>query len=335
MISETVLTWQRPLTWQQIMAAAIRDPEQLLARLNLPRELLPAAHTAAASFPLRVPEPFLARIKPGDPADPLLRQVLPLMEETLPVNGYSTDPVNDHAAMIAPGVLHKYAGRVLLVTTGACAIHCRYCFRRHFPYAEANPAATGWQATLDAIAADDSIREVILSGGDPMSLTDERLAEFITAAASIPHITRLRVHTRLPVVIPQRITRGLIEALTATRLQPVVVLHINHANEIDAALHAALIQLTRQGITLLNQAVLLRGVNDTLACQIALSERLFGCGILPYYLHQLDRVAGAAHFEVPAERARELHAQMRDSLPGYLLPRLVQEIPGMAAKLPL
>ena len=336
MISETVLSWQRPLlSWQQIQASAIRDPAILLERLQLPVDLLPAARLAAEQFALRVPEPFLARMQPGNADDPLLRQVLPLALEMAQTSGFVTDPVGDQAAMLEPGILQKYTGRVLLVATGACAVHCRYCFRRHFPYTQANAATAHWQTALGVIAADSSIQEVILSGGDPLSLSDERLNEFIQALRAIPHVQRLRLHTRLPVVIPQRITSGLLDILCHPRLQTIMVIHANHPNEIDATLSAALATLRVNGVTLLNQSVLLRGINDDVTTLVRLSEALFASGVLPYYLHQLDRVTGAAHFEVDADTARTLHAAVRDRVPGYLVPRLVKEIPGMAAKLPL
>ena len=335
MISKTALAWQRPLPWQQMLANAVRDPATLLERLKLPMTLLPAAQAAAQQFPLRVPAGFLARMEVGNPDDPLLRQVLPLHTELDVYAGDAIDPVGDQAAMVAPGVLHKYTGRVLLVVTGACAIHCRYCFRRHFPYAEANPSTAHWQPALQYIASDPSITEVILSGGDPLSMIDVRLAELVAQLQSIPHLQRLRVHTRLPVVVPERITDSLLAWLTGGRLKPVMVLHINHPNEIDHTLGDAVQHLRERQVVLLNQSVLLKGVNDDAATLIALSEGLFAAGILPYYLHQLDRVQGARHFEVDPTRARALLAEVRQRLPGYLVPRLVQEIPGMDAKLPL
>ena len=335
MISESVLSWQRPQSWQQVQANAIRDPALLWARLQLPMELLPAAQMAAQDFALRVPEPYLARIRPGNIHDPLLRQILPLAEETQAAIGFEADPVADHAAMVAPGILHKYAGRVLLVATGACGVHCRYCFRRHFPYSQANAAIAHWRQALEVIAADSSITEVILSGGDPLSLSDDRLIELTDALLTIPHVQRLRLHTRLPVVIPQRITPALLDMLSLTRLRSVLVIHINHPNEIDDMLRLALSKVRARGINLLNQSVLLRGINDDIATLVDLSEALFSAGVIPYYLHQLDKVQGAAHFEVAPDVARTLITAIRDRLPGYLVPRLVKEIPGMAAKLPL
>jgi EF-P beta-lysylation protein EpmB len=269
----------------------------------------------------------------GDPQDPLLRQVLPLAAECLSAPGFAIDPVGDLAAMTAPGVLHKYHGRVLLAVTGACAVHCRYCFRRHFPYAEANASSDHWTAALSYVAGDASVREVILSGGDPLAMGDRRLADLVRQLAQVDHVERLRIHTRLPIVVPARVTAALTDWLVGTRLKPVVVVHANHANEIDAAVQAALAHLRSSGVTLLNQSVLLRGVNDTVESLAALSESLFAVGVLPYYLHLLDRVQAAAHFEVEELRARQLLAGLAARLPGYLLPRLVREVAGAPGKL--
>jgi len=321
--------------WQSALARAIRDPAELLAAVGLGQEWLPAAQAAARLFPLRVPCGFVARMRPRDPHDPLLRQVLPLAEECLAVEGFGDDPVGDHAAMVAPGVLHKYEGRVLLTLTGACAVHCRYCFRRHFPYADANPAADQWRGTLEYIAADESISEVILSGGDPLTLPDRRLAGLVRELATIPHLRRLRLHTRLPIVLPERVDDALLDWLGAAGPKTVVVVHVNHANEIDALVRDALARLKRAGVELLNQSVLLRGVNDSAGALVRLSEALVEAGVLPYYLHLLDRVRGAAHFEVPEEEARRLMAQLHRCLPGYLVPRLVREIAGAPGKVAL
>jgi EF-P beta-lysylation protein EpmB len=331
MIPETSAIRQTP-AWQQELACAISDPAELLAALHLDPAWLPAAQGAAQLFPLRVPRGFVARMRRGDPRDPLLRQVLPLAEEHLAAPGFSTDPVGDLAAMASPGVLHKYQGRVLLTATGACAVHCRYCFRRHFPYTESSAGTDHWQAALDYLAQEPSLREVILSGGDPLTLSERRLAEFIRAAAGIAHLERLRIHTRLPVVLPERITPELVHTLSSTRLSTVVVIHANHANEIDDAVIDALAPMRAAGVTLLNQSVLLRDVNDSAGALVALSETLFAAGVLPYYLHLLDRVQGAAHFEVPEDEARALMQQLTSRLPGYLVPRLVREIAGAPAK---
>ena len=321
--------------WQQQLADAVTDPAELLQRLNLPGELLQAAQSAARQFRLRVPEAYLARMRPGDPEDPLLRQVLPLGAELEPAPGYVTDPVGDLNAMTTPGLLHKYRGRALLVTTGACAVHCRYCFRRHFPYGEANPARDGWQEAIAHLAADKSIREVILSGGDPLVLGNAKLGRLIDALETIPHIARLRIHSRLPVVLPDRIDPGLLDLLGRTRLQSVLVIHANHAQELDATVGAALAPLRAINVQLLNQAVLLRGINDSITALTKLSEDLFEHGVLPYYLHLLDPVAGARHFDVPEAQATALIEALRSQLPGYLVPKLVREVAGEPSKRPV
>jgi EF-P beta-lysylation protein EpmB len=324
-----------PVRWQQLWREAIRDPRELLDLLGLPELAARVSDTAVAQFPLRVPRGFAARMRPGDPADPLLRQVLPLDDEDRVVPGFGLDAVGDGAARGGTGVIHKYEGRALLVATGSCAVHCRYCFRRHFPYGEETAAANQWREALDYLAADPTIREVLLSGGDPLSLATPKLAEFTGALATLPQVRRLRLHTRLPVVLPERVDAELLAWLSALPQQLVIVIHANHAREIDAPVAQALAALRGTGATLLNQAVLLRGVNDDVSTLAALSERLFEAGVLPYYLHQLDRVAGTAHFEVPEDRARALHADVSARLPGYLVPRLVREVAGAPAKLPL
>lgn len=333
MIPETGASRQTP-GWQQSLVRAITDPAELLRILALESRWLPAAEAAARQFPLRVPRAFVARMRRGDPHDPLLRQVLPLAEECRDVPGFTRDPVGDGAAALAPGVLQKYRGRVLLTATGACAVHCRYCFRRHFPYGEANPATDGWRTALDRIAADPSLCEVILSGGDPLTLSDRRLAEFTDALGGIAHVARLRIHTRLPVVLPERVDDGLVRWMRSLRMPVVAVIHANHPREIDPEVAAAIARLRAAGATVFNQAVLLRGVNDSVEALAGLSEALIACGAVPYYLHMLDRVQGAAHFEVDAARARELVTALQARLPGYLVPRLVREVEGAPSKIP-
>ncbi len=323
----------RSYDWKNALADAVRDPAELLALLELPRQLLPAAQAAAALFPLRVPRGFIARMRKGDPDDPLLRQVLPLGEELVPTPGFTTDPVGDLDASALPGVLHKYRNRMLLVATGACAVHCRYCFRRHFPYGEAIAAKQQWRTALDYIAADDTIEEVILSGGDPLLLDDARLESLVDGLEQIHHVRRLRLHSRVPVVLPERIDAALLGWLRRTRLQPVVVIHANHPRELDDSVAQTLAPLRATGTTLLNQTVLLRGVNDDVDTLHRLSVRLHECGVLPYYLHLLDRVAGAAHFDVPEARAIALWEELRRQLPGYLIPRLAREQAGAPYKL--
>jgi EF-P beta-lysylation protein EpmB len=271
----------------------------------------------------------------GDPTDPLLLQVLPQAAELGDVPGFTRDPVGDIAARAAAGVLHKYQGRALLIATGSCAVHCRYCFRRHFPYGEEIAAASQWRDALSHVKADPSIRELILSGGDPLALATHKLEELTHGLADLPHVIRLRIHTRLPVVLPERIDDAFVTWLAALPLQKVVVLHANHANEFDASVDAACTRLRDAGATLLNQSVLLRGINDNADALAGLSQRLFAAGVLPYYLHQLDRVQGAAHFEVNDSHALALMEVLRVRLPGYLVPRLVREVGGDASKRPL
>ena len=321
--------------WQALWRDAIRDPQELLALLGLDELAARLSPAAQAQFPTRVPRGFAARMRQGDANDPLLRQVLPLDDEDRMVPGFGLDAVGDREARGGTGIIHKYEGRALLVATGSCAVHCRYCFRRHFPYGEETAAAGQWREALDYLAADTGIHEVLLSGGDPLSLATPKLAEFTQALADLPHVRRLRLHTRLPVVLPERVDAELLAWLRGLPQKVVVVIHANHANEIDGPVAAALQALQQAGATLLNQAVLLRGVNDDVERLAALSERLFEAGVLPYYLHQLDRVAGAAHFEVDEHRSRDLHAALAARLPGYLVPRLVREVAGAPAKLPL
>ncbi|WP_372013069.1 EF-P beta-lysylation protein EpmB [Pseudoxanthomonas sp. 10H] len=324
-----------PPRWQRLWREAVRDPRELLGLLGLEAAAAGVSEAAAAQFPLRVPRGFIARMRPRDLADPLLRQVLPLLDEGRIVPGFSLDAVGDGAAKKADGVIQKYRGRALLVATGSCAVNCRYCFRRHFPYADETAARDGWSAALAAIAADPTIDEVILSGGDPLSLATPKLAELTTRLATIPHVRRLRIHSRLPVVLPERVDAELLQWLSALPWPVAVVIHANHANEFDASVDAALAALRGAGARLLNQAVLLRGVNDSVDALADLSERSFAAGVLPYYLHQLDRVAGVAHFEVPDAEARALHAALAARLSGYLVPRLVREVQGDSGKRPL
>jgi EF-P beta-lysylation protein EpmB len=318
------------------LSAAVRDSGQLLKWLGLPESVSPAAQAAAAEFPVLVPHSFLFRMRRGDLSDPLLRQVLARDEEGLVPEGYQVDPVGDDLAQRAPGLLQKYHGRVLLITTGACAVHCRYCFRRHFPYAEAPHRPADWQPALDQIAADPTIQEVILSGGDPLVLADDRLASLWRRLEAIPHLKRVRLHSRLPIVLPARVTSELLTLLSTSRLQSVLVVHANHARELVDDCAAALRKLTATGnILLFNQAVLLAGVNDSVTALRDLSESLIALRVVPYYLHQLDRVLGGAHFEVPVSRGLELMQALRASLPGYTLPRYVQEVAGEHSKRPL
>jgi len=325
----------QPANWQRLWREAVRDPRELLDLLGLDALAGRLSDAAAAQFPLRVPRGFVARMRHGDPGDPLLRQVLPLDDEDTLVPGFSLDAVGDAAAKSADGMLQKYRGRALLVTTGSCAIHCRYCFRRHFPYADEAAARDGWAGTIEAIAADPTIDEVILSGGDPLSLSTDKLAALTDGLRRIPHVRRLRIHTRLPVVLPERVDDALAAWLDGLPWPVTVVIHANHANEFDDAVDRALARVRATGAVLLNQAVLLRGVNDSVDALAALSERGVAAGVLPYYLHQLDRVQGAAHFEVPDTEALDLHAGLSARLSGYLVPKLVREVAGDPGKRPI
>lgn len=323
---------RQPARWQTLWREAVREPAELLRKLGLEGLAVRVSAGAQDAFPLRVPASYLARIRHGDPHDPLLRQVLPLDLEDRLVPGFTLDAVGDAAAKAGTGVLHKYEGRALLIATGSCAIHCRYCFRRHFPYAEETAAAKGWASALEHLRADPSVRELILSGGDPLSLSTAKLAELTDALRGLPQIIRLRLHTRLPIVLPERIDAEFLDWIGALPWPVVMVVHANHANEIDAGVRTACADLRRRGVHLLNQAVLLRGVNDSVDALVDLSEALFGVGVLPYYLHQLDRVQGAAHFEVPESEAAALHRALHARLPGYLLPRRVREDAGQPGK---
>ncbi|MFP4207518.1 MAG: EF-P beta-lysylation protein EpmB [Wenzhouxiangella sp.] len=317
--------------WREQLRSGFRDPAALLGHLNLP--IRPAGGNTA--FPMRVPQAFVARMRPGDAADPLLRQVLPDPDEHRTTPGFETDPVGDLASRSAPAVLHKYQGRALLMTTGACAVHCRYCFRQHYPYAGHTLSRQRWQAAMDYLATHPDIEEVILSGGDPLMLSTLRLEALTRDLATIAGLRRLRIHTRMPVVLPDRVTDNLIRWLDRLPWPVIVVIHANHPREFDPSVDQAIARLRATGAHLLNQAVLMRGINDEPTTLIALMERGFRAGVLPYYLHLLDRVAGATRFEVEQDKACELMAELRRQLPGYLVPRLVREQRGAPCKLPL
>jgi EF-P beta-lysylation protein EpmB len=311
--------------WQSVLAEAVRSPTKLCRQLGLPSALAAEAEQACGGFAMLVPRPYLARIRPGDPNDPLLLQVLPRLAETAASPGYSADPLGEAEALCGRNLLRKYQGRILMVTTRTCGVHCRYCFRRHFPSV---PWASNWGPAVQQIAADRSIDEVILSGGDPLVLPDFELAQLAGQLAEIPHLCRLRIHTRLPVVIPQRVSDELLSLLRGTRLSPIMVVQVNHPAEIDEAVAEAFGRLVDGGIPLLNQSVLLRGVNDRADVLAELCRRLVDLRVMPYYLHQLDPVAGAAHFEVPISTGIALMDELRARLPGYAVPRYVRETPG-------
>jgi EF-P beta-lysylation protein EpmB len=343
MIPRTVPTWQSQ-TWQEQLTDLVRDPLELCRLLELDITDFRAAHmglsspeltAAQKSFELRVPRSFVERMKKGDLHDPLLLQVLPQGRELLEQAGFSGDPLGEGGAHPAPGIIQKYRGRVLLLVSSACAIHCRYCFRRHFPYADHRQSRGEWEAALQSIADDADIREVIYSGGDPLSASDKQLAWFTDQISQIPHVHTLRVHTRLPMVIPARIDEHCLAWLHQDRLKVVMVLHSNHAREFDPGVSEAIKRLRRLDITLLNQAVLLKGINDKVDTLADLSYALFNRGVMPYYLHLLDKVDGAQHFDVPEAQAIALHNELKARLPGYLVPKLAKEVPGATAKVVL
>ena len=331
-VAGPALVGPRYQSWQEAVKDAVRDPTELCRLVGLPPRYASDARRADGVFPVFAPRGYIARMRPGDPLDPLLRQVLPLEDELAEVAGFAHDPVGDRAATRLPGLLHKYHSRILMVTTGACAVHCRYCFRRHFPYGEGPKSPAAWQAAIETIAGDDSLREVILSGGDPLMLVDDHLRQLAAQLAKIPHLRRLRIHTRLPLMIPERINAELLEWLVGNRLTPIMVIHANHAQELSGPVVDALARLSAAGVPLLNQAVLLRGINDDADTLAELCERLVDLRVMPYYLHQLDRVAGAAHFEVDEAIGRDLVQQLRRRLPGYAVPRYVRETAGDESK---
>jgi len=319
-------------SWQQQLAQGFSKPAELLEYLALDPCGLTLSQEAQNSFAMRVPRCFADRMEKGNPNDPLLRQVLPLHAETLAKDCFTADPLAETSAILAPGVLKKYHGRVLFTLTTSCAINCRYCFRRHFPYQDHRQSQQVWQQRLALIAEDPSISELILSGGDPLMLSDKVLAPFLQQVANIKHLKRLRIHSRMPVVLPARMTEELLQSLQALPQSVALVIHANHANELDQDVAMALAPFARAGISLLNQSVLLAGINDDLSTLINLSERLFAIGVLPYYLHLADKVSGTAHFVIDDKVAKQLFAGLQAHCPGYLVPRLVREIPGKASK---
>jgi EF-P beta-lysylation protein EpmB len=318
--------------WQQQLAQAFTRIDDLCRYLDLNPSDLPVSAIAAQQFALRVPLSFAASMEKGNPHDPLLRQVLPITDELAFYAGYSNDPVGDLPAATQTGILHKYQGRVLLINTGSCAINCRYCFRRNFPYAELQLSKQQEHAVLQSIQNDPSIHEVIFSGGDPLLLNDARLTRLIEQINQIDHIKRIRIHSRLPIVLPARITPELINTLTQSPKQIILVLHCNHANELNERVITACQQLKKHGITLLNQSVLLKGVNDDATVLCELSERLFQHGVIPYYLHLLDKATGTGHFAVSETEALLLMERVQASLSGYLVPKLVKEVAGAESK---
>jgi len=318
--------------WKAELSNCVSSIDELLNQLGLNTDDLNATEQAATEFPIKVPQPFVQLMEYGNPEDPLLKQVLPIKSELSLDTNFSKDPVDESNFNPVPGIVHKYRNRVLMIISPNCAINCRYCFRRHFPYEENRQSKQQWLKALDYLKNRPEINEIIYSGGDPLAANDNFLGWLTQKIESIEHIKRLRIHTRLPVVIPSRIDDQLLSWLGNTRLKPTVVMHINHANEIDSGLSLGIDRLKAIGITILNQSVLLKGINDSPQSLVCLSEKLFDTGIMPYYLHRLDPVQGASHFDVPKDQAIDIFRQIQAQLPGFLVPKLVQEIAGKSSK---
>ncbi len=330
----TQISDQLHTSWQKELSNVVTDPKKLLEMLEISDVDYLQHYSARKLFPVRVPQPFISRMKKGDFSDPLLMQVMPLSDEYIITKGYSTDPLEEHET-VAEGLLHKYKHRVLMIIKSGCAVNCRYCFRRHFPYDENSPNKARWQPALNYIADHAEINEVIFSGGDPLMASDEHLQWLIEQIEPIKHVSRLRIHTRLPIVIPQRITTTLVNMLSQTRLKATMVLHVNHPNEIDDNVKNAIDKLRTARIPLFNQSVLLKGINDDADVLCQLSEVLFDSGIQPYYLHMFDPVQGVAHFDICEDKAKIIVQKMMATLPGFLMPKLVREIAGEANKTPI
>lgn len=309
-----------------------KTTDSLCQQLNLDPKTL---NVQESPFRFKAHADFIEQIEVGNPNDPLLKQILPIQLETKFHPDYHDDPVGDLQKNPTPSLIHKYQGRVLLMASPKCDIHCRYCFRRHFPY-EQQINQRHWQIALETIQADSSIHEVILSGGDPFSLSEVALVNLIEQIEAIAHIQTLRIHTRTPIVAPSKAPQNaLLEWAKQSRLNKVMVVHCNHANELSAKTAGLLKLYKERGFHLLNQSVLLKDVNDSSDTLAELSHALLKQGVLPYYLHQLDKVQGASHFEVTDDIALQIHETLRKTLPGYLVPKLVREIAGEPYKTPL
>ena len=319
-------------SWQQELQSAFTNISDLLRFLHLNVDDLSTFHDAAKDFPLLVTENYAKRIRKADWNDPLLQQVLPHPNELEKHPGFLSDPVGDEQASVSPGLLHKYHGRVLMITTAACAIHCRYCFRREFPYSDNSAHRSQLDSIKQYLSSNPSVTEVILSGGDPLTLSDSKFTHLFEFISKLPQVERIRIHTRLPIVLPSRITQALLDTLSASNKKVIIVIHANHPNELSTDVSNALLAIKNIGVTLLNQTVLLRGINDDADTLTELSHRLFNCHTLPYYLHVLDKVAGAMHFDSTMQHTYELYDQMKQNLSGYLVPKLVCEEAGKPYK---
>ena len=334
MITRTAPTWHTE-DWQIQLSSGFSRVEELLSTLDLQANDLPRQLQAHGEFPLRVPRAFASKIEPGNPRDPLLLQVLPQARELIANPGFSNDPLQEARFTPVPGLIHKYRSRVLLTTSSACAINCRYCFRRHFPYSEHRISQTQIEAIVAYLQQQPGVNEVIFSGGDPLAISNTRFVSLVERLATVPHLQRLRIHTRFPVVIPQRIDQALLQLMEQPRFQWLMVIHSNHPNELDDSLAKAMALLKARNVTLLNQSVLLRDVNDSATTLASLSDKLFAMGVLPYYLHLLDPVTGSSHFDLPESQATAIYQELLALLPGYLVPKLVREAPDQPSKTPI
>jgi L-lysine 2,3-aminomutase len=320
------------MRWQSLLKENITSLGELLDAVGIPEQNRAEVGLQDYGFPVMVPRHFVSLIEKGNLNDPLLKQVLPLPQEGQVSSGFITDPLQEKQFTPVAGCLHKYQGRVLIITSGRCAINCRYCFRRHFPYGDHQITQEKWQAILTYIRHDASIREVIFSGGEPFIVSDASLSSYMTSLEDIEHVDTVRFHTRMLITLPQRMGESFFHWVSHTKKKIVIVVHVNHANELHPILQPLLRRLAEHGVTLLNQSVLLRDVNDTVDRLEALSRKLFQYGILPYYLHQLDPISGAQHFNVPREQGLALHRALRERCPGYLIPKYVVELAGLPYK---
>lgn len=318
--------------WQNAFSDTITTFAELAQALDLPVD---SFDTQVGQFPLKVPRRFVQKMVKGDINDPLLKQILPTFQETVQVTGFVTDPLEEQHANPVKGIIHKYASRVLIPVTGACVVHCRYCFRQHFDYHDNLPTQNDWQAISDYINTHPAINEVILSGGDPLSLSNRRLFDIVTTLEALPQVHTIRIHTRVPVMIPERLDEPLLARLANSRCHIVMVIHANHPNEIDADTQHFLGRAKKAGVTLLNQTVLLKSINDDADVLAALNDKLWQAGVLPYYLHVLDKVAGASHFYIDDSQAVAIYWQLLAKCAGYLTPKLVRELPNNAYKTPI
>lgn len=326
-----MITAQIPL-WRQIQRETFTDWKKLVDFLQLDLDSPKARLLTHSSFPLNLPLRLAQKIQKNCWNDPVLIQFLPTTEEEKESPLFVLDPVEDEAFRKTPKLLHKYQARALLLSTSACAMNCRFCFRRNFAY---ETTEKKFEKELQEIRLDTSLSEILLSGGDPLSLGHTQLESILKELEQIPHVKRIRFHTRFPLGIPERIDADFLKLLGGCEKQIIFVIHCNHAHEFDDTILESLRQIQRLGVIVISQSVLLKGVNDTVEALEELFLLLINNGILPYYLHQLDRVQGAIHFEVPETTGKELIAELQKRLPGYAVPKYVKEEAHKPHKTPI